>query len=119
MSRDIYPDGSTAVGSVVILVPLQILAVQLLLGFVELSQLLGLAFAQLLPFCVMSGETLRDGGSAESNFTGEAGWSDQLLPFAVTSYRLVKLGVLVCVRAEHFMRRDLHLGQFGHLERSK
>lgn len=54
-------------GSVVGVVPLQILAVQLLLGFVELPQLLGLAFAQLLPFCVVRGETLqceegREGG---------------------------------------------------------
>lgn len=49
-------------------------------------------------------------------FPGEARWSDRLPTLTVASYRLIKLGVLVRVCAEHFTRRDLHLGQFGHLE---
>lgn len=106
--------------SVVGLVPLQILAVQLLLGFVELSQLLGLAFAQLLPFCVMSGETLREGDSGEWKwFREKLDGGAQLPPLTAASYRLIKLGVLVRVCAEHFTRRDLHLDQFGHLEHSE
>lgn len=67
VSRDIYPEGRIVMRSLVSQVSLQILAVQLLLGFVELSQLLGQAFAQLLSFCIMSGETLqgRGGSSGE------------------------------------------------------
>lgn len=44
--------------SVSVLVRLEVLVVQLLLGFVELAELLGLALAQLLPVSVVSGETL-------------------------------------------------------------
>lgn len=82
-SRDIYPEGMSA-RSVFRLVPLQILAVQLLLSFIELPQLLGLAFAQLLPFCVMSGETLREGGSGEWNvfFGGEKGETERPDPLS-------------------------------------
>lgn len=34
-------------------------------------------------------------------------------------YRLIKLGVLVSLCAEHFTWRDLHLHQFGHLKQSQ
>lgn len=81
VSHDSYPEGWTALRSVVGLVPLQILAVQLLLGFVELSQLLGLAFAQLLPFCVMSGETLQGRGGVLKFVFGKARWTSSLSRF--------------------------------------
>lgn len=45
-------------GSVPVPVRLEELAVQLLLGVVELPQLLGLTFAQLFALRVMGGETL-------------------------------------------------------------
>lgn len=44
--------------SLSVLVRLEELAVQLLLGFVELPQLLGLTFAQLFALGVVGGETL-------------------------------------------------------------
>lgn len=41
-------------------VRLQVFLVQLLLGFVQLAELLGLTFAQLLPVSVVSGEPLEE-----------------------------------------------------------
>lgn len=44
--------------SVSIVVHLQIVVVKFLLGFIKLSKFLCLSFADLLPFCIMCGETL-------------------------------------------------------------
>lgn len=45
--------------SVSVLVRLEVLVVELLLGLVELAELLGLSFTQLFPLGVMSGEALQ------------------------------------------------------------
>lgn len=70
--------------SVAVLARLKILVVKLLLSLIELSQLLGLPFAQLLPLHIMSGETLR----ATTNLIGfclnllqTRNKNNELLPF--------------------------------------
>lgn len=93
---------------------LKMLLVKLLLSLVELPQLLGLPFAQLLPLHIVSGETLR----ATTNLIGFCLNLLQQQKTTTTSfYRFIKSGILVGFSAEHLTWRDLHLRQFSHLKR--